>query len=388
MCNAGTKLRMKNQKCQKAADKKMRPKKVYDYSKDIVFRAFNSEVLSEVNPISTDSNINNLFMNLNTEFKDDAPSHLKNLNPLTAPEMFETPPQSIAQQYLTHSNTSEASDFLLDLGLTKQDVFNLITSIPALNEKYSVLESKYSALETKCTSLSSSYSDLSSKHTSLESNFSDLKKENETLKRNQLSSSSSSEKSHNNLSQYTRRNSLKAHRLKKVPTWLRGTDFSKWVANELSKLIPGLEISYLDIDTSHFLYYEFERGKRYPVIIIKFIRRDLRNDILKRCGQDGYLENSDVYFTDHLTVSNRKLFESAQAKYTQVWTDQCKIFVNDNGRKREITEESDLTSSSNFVVIDDSSNIINYPAASTSSSNNVPINSISLNDWLDVYARE
>ena len=100
----------------------------------------------------------------------------------------------------------------------------------------------------------------------------------------------------------------------------------------------------------------------------------MRNDISKRCGQDGYLENSDVYFTDHLTVSNRKLFESAQAKYTQVWTDQCKIFVNDNGRKREITEESDLTSSSNFVVIDDSLNIIDHPAVPHSSNTSTPNN--------------
>ena len=278
------------------------------------------------------------------------------------------PPQSIPQEYLVPSSTSESNDVLLELGMTKQDVLNLIASIPALSNKYSNLETKYLTLE-------SNFSDLSSKHTILECQFSDLKKENVTLKSNLSSNSSSTEKNHNNLAQYTRRNSLKAHRLKNVPTWLSGTDFSKWVAIELNKLMPGIEISYQDIDTSHFLYYEYQGRKRYPVVIIKFIRRDLRNDILKRCGQDGYLDNSDVYFTDHLTVSNRKLLESAQDKYGQVWTDQCRIFVNSSGKKKEITEESDLFPSSNFVVVDDSSNIIDHPpiphSSNTSTSNNV-----------------
>ena len=53
---------------------------------------------------------------------------------------------------------------------------------------------------------------------------------------------------------------------------------------------------------------------------------------------------SDAFFTEHLTIDNRKLFDSACERYAEVWTEQCKIFAyDDDGRKREIVEESDLS---------------------------------------------
>ena len=114
--------------------------------------------------------------------------------------------------------------------MSSEDIIKLIACVPALNDKYTNLEMKYSALEDKYISLDKSYSHLSTKYAVLDSNYSKLEAENSTLK----SDISIVEKQHNSLAQYTRRNSFLSHRLRNVPLWLHGTEFTKWVANELS----------------------------------------------------------------------------------------------------------------------------------------------------------
>ena len=322
------------------------PKQVYDTPKDIVFEAFRCEVLN--------ADTHSRSSTFTPHFQHDAEEG-----------MFD-PCLHISCN--SSFNSCEDSEILSNLiRNSEKDLFSLLSGIPALYDRLSYLESSHSSLLSKYTALENNFSDLSAKCSSLEHKCSDLVNENITLKNDIKSNSSSFEKRHNGLAQYTRRNSLLAFRLRNVPMHLHGTAFSKWVANALSKLIPGLSITHNDIDTSHFLFYEYEGQNRFPVIVIKFIRRDLRNDILKKCNRQGYLGNSGVYFSDHLTVPNRKLLESAKEKYDDVWTDQCRIFVNCNGKKREIVEESDLSPNSNFVVLDDANNITEGHTTATSS---------------------
>ena len=182
------------------------------------------------------------------------------------------------------------------------------------------------------------------KYSHPENQCANLNRENASLKSELAAYRSSSSKRHNRGEQYSRRNSLIAERLRNVPKGVHGTQFSMYVAEALNNLIPDLSLTHHDIDTSHVLYYEWEGTNCYPAVVIKFVSRDLRNDILKYY-RNGHLNDSVVRLSEHLTKSNRMLFESAQEIYhDDAWTEQCKIFVNDHGRKREIVNESDLVS--------------------------------------------
>ena len=241
----------------------------------------------------------------------------------------------------TQSDAAESPEEAI-LNMSQDDIIKLIACIPSLHSKCSELHAKFTSLETKCNSLESSNADLTSKCASLELKYNDLQHENTALKHKLTAHCTSSDKRFNKSEQYSMRNSLLAHRLLNVPTGLRGAEFSKYVADQLSELMPHLSITQTDIDTSHFLYNEHVGGKYYPVVIIKFICRDLRNAIFD-WDRNGNLEATGVHFSEHLTHTNRKLFEDAKRAYHQdAWTYQCKIYANVNGRKQQIVERSDL----------------------------------------------
>ena len=91
----------------------------------------------------------------------------------------------------------------------------------------------------------------------------------------------------------------------------------------------------------YILYYEQSDRKRHPVIIVKFVHRYLRNEIFT-WEQEGNLQGSGVYFSEHLTHSNRKLFQAAKDRFhDNAWTNQCRIYVLQNGRKKELLDECD-----------------------------------------------
>ena len=91
----------------------------------------------------------------------------------------------------------------------------------------------------------------------------------------------SCEKHFNATGQYSRQNSLLFEFLLKVPRNLHGFKFSKYVVRELNKLFPHLRISLRDIDASHILYFSDPEEKKLPVVIVKFVSRDLRNSIYR-----------------------------------------------------------------------------------------------------------
>ena len=78
----------------------------------------------------------------------------------------------------------------------------------------------------------------------------------------------------------------------------------------------GRELTVDDIDTSHPL--QAKNGSKNPITIIKFVRRDLRNEILQR---RRLLRRYRVNATEQLTDENINLYRSAQdfAGSNNVW---------------------------------------------------------------------
>ena len=148
------------------------------------------------------------------------------------------------------------------------------------------------------------------------------------------------ERRFNAIEQYSRRNSILLEYLRNVPRGARSTKFSKYVVRELNKLFPHLRIRPADIDAAHVLYYT-DVEKRCPVVIVKFVSRDLRNTLYysrKRISHTG------VVIREHFTPSNQQLLEDASISdmASEVWSDQCKIFARINGKKKLLVDETDL----------------------------------------------
>lgn len=214
------------------------------------------------------------------------------------------------------------------------DLLNLISLIPALQSTCSAMSEKIASLESTCTNLHAQCADLQSKnedlqgkHTTLQNEFADYRKSNEVR--------------WNNGEQYTRKNSLLLHRVKNVPTRVNGTKFSMFVARTLSKLFPKFPLSHHDIDTSHILYYEFEGDFRWPVIVVKFVNRDLRNDI-----RDDFIlrdfSHSSFRITEHLTSENRSLLNTATNSCDEAWSDQGKLYASIKGKTVPFSKVDDL----------------------------------------------
>ena len=154
----------------------------------------------------------------------------------------------------------------------------------------------------------------------------------------------------NELLQYMRRNNLLIHNLPGMPyeelKKLKGTAFSKKVAENLNKLIELEEpISHKDIDASHF--YKKPTTDSNNVVIVKFIRRDLKNEIFFSKSQlKEYNKGREVKtgITEHLTSYNKGLYDKAKliAGVRNVWTSKCRIYAKIRGEKIEVKEESDL----------------------------------------------
>ena len=94
-----------------------------------------------------------------------------------------------------------------------------------------------------------------------------------------------------------------------------------------------------DIDTSHPL--QARSGGNKPMTIIKFVRRDVRNDILQR---RKLMKRYGVNATEQLTEENIILFKKVQefAGSENAWTDQAVIFMRAGENTFRINSIDDL----------------------------------------------
>ena len=158
---------------------------------------------------------------------------------------------------------------------------------------------------------------------------------------NQCHSSACSAR-HNRMEQYSRLNCLLLHGNLYISHKLRGTCFSQKVVNFLNKCMSrslGRELTVDDIDTSHPL--QAKNGSKNPITIIKFVRRDLRNEILQR---RKLMRRYHVNATEHLTDDNIKLYKKAQdfAGSNNVWTDQAVIYIRSGDNVFKISSTDDF----------------------------------------------
>ena len=185
------------------------------------------------------------------------------------------------------------------LDMSKDRILQLLSSIPAMNERLDNLEYKNSCLESENLHLKTKYDDLENRHNLLQS-------DHDILKTNFATSNDNFLKRFNKGEQYTRRNCLLVNKLLKVPTNIHGWKFSRYIARELNKLFPSISVSYSDIDTSHILYKDEEKK---PVIVVKFVNRDLRNLLWSNRLQ---INSAHVFLSEHLTPLNSNLFSKAK----------------------------------------------------------------------------
>ena len=147
---------------------------------------------------------------------------------------------------------------------------------------------------------------------------------------------------HNRGEQYSRLNCMILHGDLHISPKLRGTQYSQKVVNFLNKCMSkslGRLLSVGDIDTSHPL--QARSGGNKPMTIIKFVRRDLRNDVLKR---RKLMKKFGVNATEQLTEENITLFRKVQefAGSENAWTDQAVIYMRTGDNTFRINSIEDL----------------------------------------------
>ena len=101
----------------------------------------------------------------------------------------------------------------------------------------------------------------------------------------------------------------------------------------------GRELTVDDIDTSHPL--QAKNGSKNPITIIKFVRRDLRNEVLQR---RKLMKRFGVNATEQLTDENIILFRKAQdfAGANNAWTDQAVIYIRSGTNVFKISSVDDF----------------------------------------------
>ena len=242
----------------------------------------------------------------------------------------------VSNSTLTKNNddTESFSDTSNFPELSKTEIINLLLYLPTVVAKCNALEEKTVNLENTCSSLQT-------KCSSLESKCSTLSGDLESARRELQEHKETSGIRFNTAEQYTRSNSLLIHNLQNVPRHLHGHSFTKYVAKQLKFHFPDIKSGYADIDTSHILYFEGPY-RQSPVIVCKFVSRDLRNIYFDETRSRHY--KGSVYFSDHMTPFNRELFDKAVdlTNIDSVWFAKRKIFAVIDGVTKQIDNESDL----------------------------------------------
>lgn len=144
------------------------------------------------------------------------------------------------------------------------------------------------------------------------------------------------------LEQYLRQNSLLIHGLPDIPSNTYGCEFSEYALKKIKTLMPTIanKISIQDIDVSHPLK---TKNKKKPVIIVKFVRRDIKNLIY---FNKKLLKNAPgkISVTEHLTDDTRWLLEEARTMvgFGNVWTSHCVVYAAYQTKKYRIRSIEDL----------------------------------------------
>ena len=148
--------------------------------------------------------------------------------------------------------------------------------------------------------------------------------------------------------QYSMKNSLLIHGLKKIPTKLLGYKFCIWIA-ELLNSFPGLDfpISPAEIDCAHPM--PTFSGK--SVVIVKFVRRAVRDEIFYKKKFLKFREGEKISVSEHLTKANLQLMSKAKSMVGNLnaFCKNCKVYAKWGKNKFPITGVENLKKLEVFV---------------------------------------
>ena len=239
------------------------------------------------------------------------------------------------------SDASSESSVDSMLGMSEEEIKQHLASLPAFFSMCLDLKSEVDSLKTKCCSLENECHELKADKSLLVESLNNVKKEFSDYK-------SATGIRFNTGEQYSRSNNLVFEKLRNVPTNLHGMKFTKRIVNELNRLFPDIKLSSGDIDTSHILYFKVPQHRRDPVVIVKFVNRDLRNLIYSQRLQSTCRE---VLISEHLTPLNKELFKKTAdvVGESNVRFSKRMVFANINGQQKNIQQASDIPDASEVV---------------------------------------
>ena len=145
------------------------------------------------------------------------------------------------------------------------------------------------------------------------------------------------------LEQYGRRNCLILHGCNNVPKERNYFGFEQFVVNKLNtRLKLDYIIKPIDIDTCHVLPSRYNRP---PPIIIKFVRRSIRDLVYgnkKKLKEDNNQEKLSL--TESLTRRRLQLVTEAKKGFgfRNVWTTNGDVFCFHNNRRQVINDFDDI----------------------------------------------
>ena len=183
--------------------------------------------------------------------------------------------------------------------------------------------------------------DLKTKHEKLEKELNECKQVNAKLKDETNEQKNIIHNIHQRLcdnEQQTRKNSIKIYGLREVRKHETVLDTTHLVLEFLNAKM-GVRVGIQDICTSHRL------GKpepnRYRSVIVKFARRLTKFEVLENRYR---LKGSGIVVAEDLSPSNTKLFWEMRDNFGQqnVWTRDCKIYVNTRDGPRQVNHENKL----------------------------------------------
>ena len=140
------------------------------------------------------------------------------------------------------------------------------------------------------------------------------------------------------------------HGLSNLPTKREGCSFDEFEFEFIEFLVSTLNqhlgnhlyqpLQPSDVDRAHILYQGPDK-KDKPVVIIRFARRVVRNNVFFKRRN---LKGSKISITDHLTKFHHDLMNEAHGVFgsDNTWTSMGRVFVSVNGKREEIKSGFDI----------------------------------------------
>ncbi|CAH0721722.1 unnamed protein product, partial [Brenthis ino] len=243
---------------------------------------------------------------------------------------------------IKHIISSEIAKWKSDLELTinnlvssflqpiKEDIVNLKDSISFINTKYEEINQKIAHFENEIKVLSAQSSSLNDLRINLDSMEAENNKREQWVRRSNVEIYGIPEKKNENLMELLQ--SISSH--------------------------IGYQVNpATDIDFITRVAPTSRENRRSKPIIIRFLSRWKKDDFLSiarknklKCSDLGFSgNNSNIYFNDHLTKSNKNLLQEAkklakEKSFLYVWVKNCTIMVrrSDTSPVLHIINQSDL----------------------------------------------